>query len=263
MFFLFGIKSQEKIVEDILSATNSYRLGEEVDGLKKRCIVVGNGGILINKSLGQTIDAFDVVVRLNAAPVRGYERDILYPESCPKKTEERESQSLFVLSAFKAADLQWLRHMVFKEKQPDTEHWTSVAQRVPKRPAEMRILNPYFIGEASFKLIGLPYNDGRPVWDKEKGNVPTTGTVAITMALHNCDQVAVAGFGYNMSEPYAPLYYHDNLTMSEVTERGIHNIVKEEQFLAKLVKAGAIQDLTMGISGSQPFQAATPRNNHI
>lgn len=29
----------------------------------KMCIIVGNGGILANKSLGQKIDGFDVVVR--------------------------------------------------------------------------------------------------------------------------------------------------------------------------------------------------------
>ncbi len=29
----------------------------------KTCIIVGNGGILTNKSLGQKIDEFDVVVR--------------------------------------------------------------------------------------------------------------------------------------------------------------------------------------------------------
>jgi len=29
----------------------------------KRCIIVGNGGILANKSLGSRIDDYDVVVR--------------------------------------------------------------------------------------------------------------------------------------------------------------------------------------------------------
>lgn len=29
----------------------------------KTCIIIGNGGILTNKSLGQRIDQFDVVVR--------------------------------------------------------------------------------------------------------------------------------------------------------------------------------------------------------
>lgn len=49
-------------------------------------------------------------------------------------------------------------------------------------------------------------------------NIPTLGTVAITMALHNCDEVSVAGFGYNMSMPYAPLHYYEKIKMSAIKE---------------------------------------------
>lgn len=38
--------------------------------------------------------------------------------------------------------------------------WKSVAQSVPREPSEMRILNPYFIQEAAFQFIGLPFNSG-------------------------------------------------------------------------------------------------------
>ena len=49
-------------------------------------------------------------------------------------------------------------------------------------------------------------------------NIPTLGTVAITMALHNCDEVAVAGFGYDMNTPYAPLHYYETVKMSAIKE---------------------------------------------
>lgn len=49
-------------------------------------------------------------------------------------------------------------------------------------------------------------------------NIPTLGTVAITMALHNCDEVAVAGFGYNMSTPHAPLHYYEKIRMVAIKE---------------------------------------------
>lgn len=49
-------------------------------------------------------------------------------------------------------------------------------------------------------------------------NIPTLGTVAITMALHNCDEVAVAGFGYDMNAPNAPLHYYENVKMSAIKE---------------------------------------------
>ncbi|XP_036971036.1 ST3 beta-galactoside alpha-2,3-sialyltransferase 3a isoform X3 [Acanthopagrus latus] len=203
----FGVKSQEKIIDILLSATKNYGLGEEVDSLNcKTCIIVGNGGILANKSLGQKIDEIDVVVRLNEAPVKGFEKDvgskttmrITYPEGAIQKTDRYERQSLFVLSAFKALDFKWLRHMVFNQRL----------------------------------------------------NIPTLGAVAITMALHNCDEVAVAGFGYNMSTPHAPLHYYEKIRMSAIKESWTHNISKEKEFLVKLVKAGVIQDWTGGICGA-------------
>uniref|UniRef100_A0A3B5LF90 ST3 beta-galactoside alpha-2,3-sialyltransferase 3b n=1 Tax=Xiphophorus couchianus TaxID=32473 RepID=A0A3B5LF90_9TELE len=121
--------------------------------------------------------------------------------------------------------------------------WKSVAQHVPRKPAEMRILNPYFIQEAAFQFIGLPFNNGL----MGKGNIPTLGTVAITMALHNCDEVAVAGFGYDMTAPQAPLHYYESVKMSAIKESWTHNIAKEKEFLRKLVKANVITDLTKGI----------------
>ncbi|XP_056132075.1 ST3 beta-galactoside alpha-2,3-sialyltransferase 3a [Lampris incognitus] len=249
----FGIKSQEKIIDILLAATKRYGLGDELDSLScKKCIIIGNGGILANKSLGQRIDEFDVVVRLNQAPVKGFEKDvgsktdirITYPEGAIQKAGDYERESLFVLAAFKGLDLNWLQHIIFNRRLYSTDgFWKSVAQHVPRKPSDMRILNPYFIQEASFKLIGLPHNNGQ----MGRGNIPTLGTVAITMALHNCDEVAVAGFGYNMGTPYAPLHYYEKTRMSAIKESWTHDISKEKEFLVKLVTAGVIQDLTGGI----------------
>lgn len=148
-----------------------------------------------------------------------------------------------------------------------------MATRVPKEPPEIRILNPYFIQEAAFTLIGLPFNNGlmgRGVrhldpgrgrrglgpevpWQGRAGarvgtedsaltsgaqlrgaslrvsasprppslafqNIPTLGSVAVTMALHGCDEVAVAGFGYDMSTPNAPLHYYETVRMAAIRE---------------------------------------------
>ncbi|KAK2858041.1 hypothetical protein Q7C36_005960 [Tachysurus vachellii] len=253
----FGIKSQEKIIDLILGQTKNYGLAADLDSMScKRCIIIGNGGILFNKSMGSKIDEYDVVIRLNGAPVSGYEKDvgskttmrITYPEGAIQKLELYEKGSLFVLSAFKPPDFKWLRHMVFKEKLQVSRRgtdgfWKSVARAVPREAADIRILNPYFIQEAAFQFIGLPHNNGL----MGRGNIPTLGTVAITMALHNCDEVAVAGFGYDMSKPHAPLHYYEKLKMSAIKDSWTHNILKEKEFLRKLVMAGVIQDLTNGI----------------
>ncbi|KAL4608297.1 CMP-N-acetylneuraminate-beta-1,4-galactoside alpha-2,3-sialyltransferase-like isoform X1 [Arapaima gigas] len=249
----FGVKTQERIIDVILATTKNYGLSPYLDSLScKRCVIVGNGGVLANKSLGSRINDYDVVVRLNEAPVSGFEKDvgskttlrITYPEGAIQKPEHYEKDSLFVFSAFKPLDFKWLRQMVFKEKLHGTEgFWKSVAHYVPRKPEEMRILNPYFIQEAAFQFIGLPLNNGL----MGKGNIPTLGTVAITMALHNCDEVAVAGFGYDMNTPHAPLHYYEAVKMSAIKESWTHNISKEKEFLRKLVRAKVITDLTSGI----------------
>lgn len=38
------------------------------------------------------------------------------------------------------------------------------------------------------------------------------------MALHGCDEVAVAGFGYDMSTPNAPLHYYETVRMAAIKE---------------------------------------------
>ncbi|XP_025942595.1 CMP-N-acetylneuraminate-beta-1,4-galactoside alpha-2,3-sialyltransferase isoform X3 [Apteryx rowi] len=349
----FGIKGQDNLIKAILSATKDYRLTPALDSLScRRCIIVGNGGVLANKSLGLKIDDYDVVVRLNSAPVKGFEKDvggkttlrITYPEGAIQKMEQYEKDSLFVLAGFKWQDFKWLKYIVYKEKVVDDENaeknwmlgrpqcetsfysysestdnsfwvvfwpllnsyrssfikskflqhvcesvmagvsgilislrchlnwtyldlldwrfstgycdpslvlsrsasdgfWKSVATRVPREPHEIRILNPYFIQEAAFSFIGLPFNNGL----MGRGNIPTLGSVAITMALHNCDEVAVAGFGYDMNSPNAPLHYYENIKMSAIKESWTHNIQREKEFLRKLVKARVITDLTSGI----------------
>ncbi|KAF2980214.1 hypothetical protein EK904_000567 [Melospiza melodia maxima] len=113
------------LIKAILSATKDYRLTPALDSLScRRCIIVGNGGVLANKSLGLKIDDYDVVVRLNSAPVKGFEKDvggkttlrITYPEGAIQKMEQYEKDSLFVLAGFKWQDFKWLKYIVYKEK---------------------------------------------------------------------------------------------------------------------------------------------------
>uniref|UniRef100_A0A4W2FC40 ST3 beta-galactoside alpha-2,3-sialyltransferase 3 n=1 Tax=Bos indicus x Bos taurus TaxID=30522 RepID=A0A4W2FC40_BOBOX len=188
----FGIKGQDNLIKAILSVTKEYRLTPALD-------------------------------RLNSAPVKGFEKDvgskttlrITYPEGAMQRPEQYERDSLFVLAGFKWQDFKWLKYIVYKERVSASDgFWKSVATRVPKEPPEIRILNPYFIQEAAFTLIGLPFNNGL----MGRGNIPTLGSVAVTMALHGCDEVAVAGFGYDMSTPNAPLHYYEAVRMAAIRE---------------------------------------------
>nr|KAF6508311.1 ST3 beta-galactoside alpha-2,3-sialyltransferase 3 [Rousettus aegyptiacus] len=130
----FGIKGQDNLIKAILSVTKQYRLTPALDSLScRRCIIVGNGGVLANKSLGSRIDDYDIVVRLNSAPVKGFEKDvgskttlrITYPEGAMQRPEQYERDSLFVLAGFKWQDFKWLKYIVYKER----VSWTHNIQR--------------------------------------------------------------------------------------------------------------------------------------
>lgn len=42
---------------------------------------------------------------------------------------------------------------------------------------------------------------------------PTLGASALVMAMQLCDQVSLAGFGYNMQHPEARLHYYEAIRM--------------------------------------------------
>ncbi|CAL8301326.1 unnamed protein product [Arctogadus glacialis] len=78
-------------------------------------------------------------------------------------------------------------------------------------------------------------------------NVPTLGMSALSLASLLCDEVSLAGFGYNLSQQGAPLHYYDRLTMAAMLQQKTHNVDRERELLRELVKGGAISDLTGGL----------------
>lgn len=88
-------------------------------------------------------------------------------------------------------------------------------------------------------------------------NIPTLGTVAVTMALHNCDEVAVAGFGYNMSTPDAPLHYYEKVKMLAIKE-----VTKDERpCLSSITESLLIFILGGGINEKLSDQSR--HNKHV
>ncbi|KAF7250827.1 Type 2 lactosamine alpha-2,3-sialyltransferase [Varanus komodoensis] len=114
----YGIKKAERYFQMALSKLNNCGLFAEDDGSSscKKCVVVGNGGVLRNRSLGETIDSYDVIIRMNNGPVLGYEEDVgrrttfrlFYPESVFSDPIHYDPNTTAVLVVFKPHDLKWL-----------------------------------------------------------------------------------------------------------------------------------------------------------
>uniref|UniRef100_UPI00398F1F18 CMP-N-acetylneuraminate-beta-galactosamide- alpha-2,3-sialyltransferase 4-like isoform X3 n=1 Tax=Pristiophorus japonicus TaxID=55135 RepID=UPI00398F1F18 len=161
----YGIKGNEVIINQILSRTQS-NMPDEIARLScKRCVIVGNGNSLKNSSLGETINKYDIVIRLNSAPVRGYEKDvgnkttlrIFYPESATEDlTVENSLDTLFVIIPFKSADVRWLKAIVYNEARVKKGFWRNPAAAKKLDPSRVRILNSFYMYQAAVMLLEQP-----------------------------------------------------------------------------------------------------------
>uniref|UniRef100_A0A8C6XBD2 CMP-N-acetylneuraminate-beta-galactosamide-alpha-2,3-sialyltransferase 4 n=1 Tax=Naja naja TaxID=35670 RepID=A0A8C6XBD2_NAJNA len=244
----YGTKGTEDILLRLLAIT-SYSLPENFQSLKcRRCAVVGNGYRLRNSSIGEVINKYDIVIRLNNAPVHGYERDVgtkttmrlFYPESAHFNPQaDNNPNTLLVLVAFKPMDFMWMETILHDKKRIRKGFWKQPPLIWDANPKQVRILNPYFMEVAAAKVLKLPM---KHLWKlKEK---PTTGLVAITLALHFCDVVDIAGFGYPSSDDKKQsIHYYEHITVKSMASSG-HNVSHEALAIKQMLELGLVKNLT-------------------
>ncbi|XP_030620909.1 lactosylceramide alpha-2,3-sialyltransferase isoform X2 [Chanos chanos] len=246
---------QHKLKEILNLLPNSSDQKSERKGCQ-RCVVIGNGGILRGLELGSLLNQFDVVIRLNSGPVRNFTQDVgnrtsirmSYPEGSPRNWDDIDPQLIFLMVIYKSVDFNWLRAIITKEKMSLWDSlffWQKVPDKIPIDPSQFRILNLEIIRETAMDLLHYS-TPKRRLWGWDQ-NVPTLGVSALNLATYLCDEVSLAGFGYNLSQRGAPLHYYDNLPMTVMLDQGMHNVDRERAFLQSLVAAGTITDLTGGL----------------
>ncbi|XP_039600793.1 type 2 lactosamine alpha-2,3-sialyltransferase-like isoform X2 [Polypterus senegalus] len=212
------------------------------------CVVVGNGAILRNKSLGSVIDSFDVIIRLNNAPVSGYEIDVgakttlrmAYPESLFVSPEDVDPKSTLIFMSFKPNDLHWMLQTLQNKNVSNFGFWTIPPRKLQYSKEQVRLLNPRFLRIAAYEFLKFP----KRIPKKKVQQHPTTGMIAITMALHMCNNVSIAGFRYRFDNVSDHVHYYGNATMNEIKKSPYHNVYVERMFIDHLKKRKIIQDLT-------------------
>ncbi|XP_030001190.1 lactosylceramide alpha-2,3-sialyltransferase isoform X1 [Sphaeramia orbicularis] len=255
----FGFRGLQDKLKDLLSllpdSDSVSKLGQASNKCQ-RCVVVGNGGILRGLELGPLINQYDIIIRLNSGPLGEFSTDVgnrtsirmSYPEGTPLAWVDTDTDTLFVAVVYKSVDISWTSAMINKLAVPLWEwlfFWQKVPNQIPLEPHRFRLLNPQVIRETALDL--LKYPPPRPrLWGWDQ-NVPTLGVSALNLASLLCDEVSLAGFGYNLSHQGAPLHYYDHLTMSAMQQQKMHNVDRETELLQSLIKAGTITDLTGGI----------------
>ncbi|XP_071432372.1 CMP-N-acetylneuraminate-beta-galactosamide-alpha-2,3-sialyltransferase 4 isoform X2 [Pithys albifrons albifrons] len=244
----YGTKGSEDALLRLLSITH-YSLPESIQSLKcRRCAVVGNGHRLRNSSMGETINTYDVVIRLNNAPVHGYEQDVgskttmrlFYPESAHfDPRTENNPDTLLVLVPFKPMDFQWMEAILNDKKRVRKGFWKQPPLIWDANPEQVRILNPYYMEVTAAKVLHLPMKQPRKVKQK-----PTTGLLAITLALHFCDLVHIAGFGYpDSGNKKQTIHYYEQVTLKSMAASE-HNVSHEAVAIKRMLELGLVKNLT-------------------
>ncbi|KAK6298211.1 hypothetical protein J4Q44_G00312660 [Coregonus suidteri] len=250
----FGFRGMRGKLKDVLNLLPAP--SEQLKKECRRCVVMGNGGILRGLELGTLLDQFDVVIRLNSGPLRNYSKDVgnrtsirmSYPEGSPKVWEDVDPELQFVAVVYKAVDFKWIRAMINRQRVSLWDwlfFWQKVPEEIPVDLSKFRMLNLEIIRQMAMDLLAFPSPQSR-LWGWDQ-NVPTMGISALNLATYLCDEVSLAGFGYNLSQKEMPLHYYDNIPMTAMLEQNMHNVARERALLQSLVREGTVSDLTGGL----------------
>lgn len=159
---------------------------------RRICAVVGASRNLLGSGYGRLIDAHDVVFRVNRAPTEDYDSDVgektthhvAWPTDLSPSVADRWAFLLFNPLTLHTPNLfDWMLTLV--------EH------ELPWPADRVRIINPEFV----------KYLD--EYWTKGRGDFPSTGLIAMMVALHVCDEVDIFGFGADAAGRW-DRYYEDN-----------------------------------------------------
>uniref|UniRef100_A0A3B3BGM2 CMP-N-acetylneuraminate-beta-galactosamide-alpha-2,3-sialyltransferase 4 n=1 Tax=Oryzias melastigma TaxID=30732 RepID=A0A3B3BGM2_ORYME len=244
-----GLAFSELMLLKVLAATAYDDMPSHIENLKcKMCVVVGNSFAIKKTSLGSAINKYDVVIRLNNAPVPGYEEDvgnkttmrIFYPESAISNPRlHNDEDTLMVMVPFKPHDLRWLKEMLYDEKRvQDIGFWKPPPLIWLVNRSNVRVLDPHFMHQTVKQMAQIPTQKRN-----QKPFQPTTGFLAVFVALNYCDVVHIAGFGYPpKSDQQQPIHYFENNTMKAM-KSSPHDINHEAQALKRLEEVGALMYL--------------------
>ncbi|XP_062414531.1 CMP-N-acetylneuraminate-beta-galactosamide-alpha-2,3-sialyltransferase 1-like [Pungitius pungitius] len=190
-------------------------------GRCRTCALVGNSINLLRSHYGPLIDFQDYVIRINKGQTKGFEADVgnrtthrvMYPASA----SQLDNTTHPVLFAFKIWDLGWITRVLGSQQ--------SAKKSLFNKDLAM-VLNPAFMRNV------------HDVWLKKKGYYPSTGFLALVLALNICDEVAVFGFGADSEGNWS--HYWEQITYKRL-RTGRHPGNVEYKMIEELAKHKVIK----------------------
>ncbi|XP_015219894.2 beta-galactoside alpha-2,6-sialyltransferase 2 isoform X2 [Lepisosteus oculatus] len=213
------------------------------DGFRK-CAVVTSAGAMLNSSLGKEIDSHEAVVRFNAAPTIGYEKDV------GNKTTIRIVNSQIIANSIHRFNISTLYRDVILiawdpapytanlqkwYENPDYDLFTPYVEYRKKNPYQpFYILHPKFI----WKMWDVIQENTH---EKIQPNPPSSGFIGILIMMSLCDEVDV--YEYVPSIRQTDLcHYHEQYYDAACTLGAYHPLLYEKMLIQK-VNMGTEEDL--------------------
>uniref|UniRef100_A0A3Q3QMK5 ST3 beta-galactoside alpha-2,3-sialyltransferase 1 n=1 Tax=Monopterus albus TaxID=43700 RepID=A0A3Q3QMK5_MONAL len=188
----------------------------------RTCAVVGNSGNLKGSHYGPLIDFHDIVIRMNRAPIKGYEKDVgtktTYHAMYPESAISLDNSTRLVFFPFKINDFLWLlkrfTHSSNTYKFPVVSH------------IDVMILNPAFMKYVHKRWLG------------NKGRYPSTGFLTVALSMYICDEVSVFGFGADRDGNWN---HYFEILKNKRLRTGPHAGTHEYEFIQQLHKMQKIR----------------------
>uniref|UniRef100_A0A8C4DJJ9 Beta-galactoside alpha-2,6-sialyltransferase 2 n=1 Tax=Dicentrarchus labrax TaxID=13489 RepID=A0A8C4DJJ9_DICLA len=163
----------------------------------RRCAVVASAGAVLRSSLGTEIDSHDAVLRFNAAPTKGFERDvgtkttirIINSQIVSQSRHQFRTSSLYENCTLLVWDpAPYSSNLTQWFQKPDFDLFSPYMERRRLRPEQpFYILHPEFI----WSLWDLIQDNTE---DQIQPNPPSSGFTGIVLMMSLCDEVSVYEF---------------------------------------------------------------------
>ncbi|XP_061787722.1 alpha-N-acetylgalactosaminide alpha-2,6-sialyltransferase 1-like isoform X2 [Nerophis lumbriciformis] len=192
-----------------------------------RCAVVGNAGILNGSKMGKEIDSHDFIFRMNGAVIQGYETDVGNKTSVYVHTAHTITSSLSTLRKYNNMAIphdEGIKYVMIPAGLRDYQFLGGLLKGDIVTAGSFKDKRPrmYYAGQYNESRFYVLYQDflryvrnrflPSPRMEKKHWACyrPTTGALALFLALHTCDQVDAYGFMTQDYSKYSNYYYHRN-----------------------------------------------------
>jgi len=219
-----------------------------------RILLVDNGSSLSGSNLGNKIDEFDVVIRVNDANIYGYENDVGTRRDiwCTYNPEKKFD---------KFFRYQQSKSITMEQIQKDMGNVKEVWYVAPKQELlkgwnyrRLRILNKNILcrhlGEEKLKEI------------LSKFNHPTTGLILIDILLTMYDKIHICGFdfGNDRDKSLKKHQYFSDRSIEDGTKNTPHDTKREMDYVYNLIFQNKVIYLNKDIEIKDSFYIGITKN---